>query len=260
MPRTPVIVGNWKMNKTVGDALKVVRAMKVKFMGVKGVEIGVCASFVTLPAVIEALKDSNIGVGAQNMHFAEKGAYTGDVSPVQLKDIGCKYVILGHSERRGKFSKGPEDLVVETDAFIAKKAKAAHAHGLVPIVCVGETLAEREGGRTEAVVAEQMDGSLAGLTSDEMAKTIIAYEPVWAIGTGKTATTEQAQAVHAFIREKLRKSFNAAVAEAVRIQYGGSMKPDNAKGLLSQPDIDGGLVGGASLEADDFEPIVKAAL
>jgi triosephosphate isomerase len=259
MKRTPVIVGNWKMNKTVGDAIKLARALKVKIAGVRGVEAGVCPPFTAIAPVIEALKESSIGVGAQNMHFADKGAYTGDVSPVMLKDLGCKYVILGHSERRGKFSKGADDLVVESDAFIARKAKAAFAHGLIPIVCCGETLAERESGRTEAVVEEQLRGSLAGLTSAEVAASIIAYEPVWAIGTGKTATTEQAQAVHAFIRGYIARAFDGAAASAVRIQYGGSVKPDNAKALLSQPDIDGALVGGASLEADDFEAIIKAA-
>ena len=252
MSRTPVIVGNWKMHNTVGDALQLVRALKVKFFGVSGVEIGVCPTFVLLPAVIDALKESNIGVGGQNMYFENKGAFTGEVSPVQLKDLGCKYVILGHSERRQFFG--------ETDELVSKKAKVAHSHGLIPIVCVGEKLDQRESGLTEEIVGKQVDGSLDGLTKEEMSKTIVAYEPVWAIGTGKVATTEQAQAVHAFIRELLRKKFDAAVAAEVRIQYGGSVKPDNAKGLLSQNDIDGALVGGASLKADDFSAIVKAAI
>jgi triosephosphate isomerase len=251
MSRTPVIVGNWKMHKTVPEAIQLARALRVKAGAVRGVEVGVCPPFTALAAVIEAVKETSIGVGAQNMHPDPKGAFTGEIAPGMLVDLGCKYVILGHSERREHFG--------EKDAFIAKKAKAAHANGLVPIVCVGETLAEREGGATERVVGGQIHGSLEGLSNDEMATTILAYEPVWAIGTGKTATPDQANAVHAFIRDLIAKKFSPAVAASVRIQYGGSVKPDNARTLLSQPDIDGALVGGASLQADDFEAIVKAA-
>ncbi len=252
MSRTPVIVGNWKMHKTVSDAMRLAKSLKVKFVGVRDVEIGICPPFTSLPSVTEVLKDSNIGVGAQNMHFAEKGAFTGEISPVMLVDLGCRYVILGHSERREHFG--------EKDDLILKKARSAHANKLTPIVCVGETLAQREGNKTEEVVGSQVDGSLGGLTAEEMMRTIIAYEPVWAIGTGKTATPDQANAVHVFIRNRLVKLFNPTVASSVRIQYGGSVKPDNAKTLLGQSDIDGALVGGASLEADDFEAIVKAAV
>lgn len=252
MIRTPVIVGNWKMHKTVPEAMALARALKVKFAGLKGVEVGVCPPFTAIAPVIEVLKETVVGVGGQNMHTEVKGAFTGEIAPPMLVDLGCKYVILGHSERRALFG--------EQNAFIAKKAKAALAHGLVPIVCVGETLADRERNETEIVVEDHVRGSLDGLSAAEVQKTIIAYEPVWAIGTGKTATPEQAQAVHAFIRELLQKLHGDAVAASVRIQYGGSVKADNAKTLLGQADIDGALVGGAALEADQFEAIVKAAV
>lgn len=249
--RTPVIVGNWKMYKTVSESMQLARSLKIKFVGLKDVEIGVCPPFTSIAPVAEILKGSNIGVGGQNMHFADKGAFTGEIAPGMLVDLGCKYVILGHSERREHFG--------EKNELIQKKAKAAHAAKLIPIVCVGETLKEREDGKTEAVVSDQISGSLTGLTKDEMVATIVAYEPVWAIGTGKTATPEQANAVHVFIRDLLAKLFDMNVASQVRIQYGGSVKPDNAVALLGQSDIDGALVGGAALVADDFEKIVKAA-
>lgn len=248
--RKKVIVGNWKMHMNVSDSLKLARSLKVKLVGVPQVEAGVCPVFTSLAPVIEALKDTQIGVGGQNMHWAEKGAYTGEIAPHMLKDLGCKYVILGHSERRQYFA--------ETDENVLKKAKAAHAIGLVPIVCVGELLEEREAGKTEDVVGKQVRGSLGGLSPEEMAKTIIAYEPVWAIGTGKTATPDDANAVHKFIRGLIAQLFSEQVAAVVRIQYGGSVKADNAAKLLSMSDIDGALVGGASMVADDFEKIVKA--
>lgn len=245
--RTKVVVGNWKMHKTSSEAMSLARSLKIKLGSVRNVEIGVAPPFTAISATIEVLRGSNVGVGAQNMHFADKGAFTGEIAPGMLIDLGCKYVILGHSERRQHFG--------ETNEIVAKKADAARKAGLIPIVCVGETLEEREAGRTESVVEDHVRGSVGNLGVE----TIIAYEPVWAIGTGKTATPEQANAVHIFIRDLLAKISSPAVAAAIRIQYGGSVKPDNAKTLLGQSDIDGALVGGASLEADDFEAIVKAA-
>lgn len=241
------------MNMGPSEAMRLVRALKVKFVAANGVEIGVCPPALSIPAVMDLLKGSSctIGVGGQNMEAELSGAFTGEISAPMLVDAGCKYVIVGHSERRQLFG--------ETDAGVFEKTKVALAHDLVPIVCVGETLEERESNRTEAVIESQLEGSLGGLSADQMSKIIIAYEPVWAIGTGKTATTEQASAVHAFIRDWMSKKFSPEVAEVVRIQYGGSVKPGNAAELLSQVDIDGALVGGASLKPDDFEAIVKAA-
>src|SRR6267154_3676033 len=247
--RKLIIAGNWKMNKTVAEGLDLVRALKLELANIKEIDIVVCPPFTALESVSKATLDSNIKLGAQNMSEHHVGAFTGEIAAVMLKEFSVRYVILGHSERR-QFQK-------ESDALIAKKAAAAHAASLKPIVCVGETLAEREGGQMETVLETQVRGSLAGLTSEQMLETVIAYEPVWAIGTGKTATTQQAQDAHAFIRAQLAKMFDEATARKVRIQYGGSVKPNNAKELMSQPDVDGALVGGASLEARSFADIIK---
>src|SRR5258706_5051926 len=248
--RKLIIAGNWKMNKTVAEALALADDLKRELGAVKEVDIVVCPPFTVLESVSKAILESkNIKLGAQNVSENNFGAFTGEICAGMLKEFSVRYVILGHSERR-QFQK-------ESDALIAKKAAAAHGASLKPVVCVGETLAEREGGQMEAVLETQVRGSLAGLTKEQMAETIIAYEPVWAIGTGKTATTQQAQDAHAFIRALLVKIFDETVARKARIQYGGSVKPNNAKELMSQPDVDGALVGGASLEARSFADIIK---
>jgi len=250
--RKLIIAGNWKMNKTVAEALDLVRDLKLELASVKEVDIVVCPPFTALSEVSKAILDSNIRLDAQNMSEHNVGAYTGEIAAVMLKEFSVRYVILGHSERR-QYQK-------ESNELIARKAAAAHAASLKPIVCVGETLAERESGQTEKVLETQVRGSLAGLTKDQMVETILAYEPVWAIGTGKTATSAQAQEAHAFIRRLLAALFDDTVARRVRIQYGGSVKPSNARELMSQPDVDGALVGGASLEARSFADIVKNSI
>jgi triosephosphate isomerase len=250
--RKLIIAGNWKMNKTVAEALDLVRGLKIELANVKEVDIVVCPPYTALGEVSKAILDSNIRLGAQNMSEHNVGAFTGEIAAVMLKEFSVRYVILGHSERR-QYQK-------ESDSLIAKKAAAVHAASLKPIVCVGETLAEREGGQTEKVLQTQVSGSLTGLSKDQMVETIVAYEPVWAIGTGKTATTAQAQEAHAFIRRLLAKIFDETVARRVRIQYGGSVKPSNARELMSQPDVDGALVGGASLEARSFSDIIKSSI
>jgi triosephosphate isomerase len=252
--RKPIIAGNWKMYKTAADGLALVTALKKEFVGVSDadVEVVVCPPFTALYAVGALLQGSSIKLGAQNVHWEKEGAFTGEVAAPMLKESGVSYAIVGHSERRLYFG--------ETNEGVNKRAKAALASGIRPIICVGETLAQREAGQTEAVVRDHVAGGLAGFTRDAMLDTVIAYEPVWAIGTGKTATPAQAQEVHAFIRELLAAMFDSRVAEKMRIQYGGSVKPANAKELLGQSDIDGALVGGASLEAKGFADIVKAAL
>jgi len=250
--RKLIIAGNWKMNKTVAEALDLVNGLKRELANVKEVDIVVCPPFTALSEVSKAILDSNIRLGAQNMSEHAVGAYTGEIAAVMLKEFSVRYVILGHSERR-QYQK-------ETNDLIARKALAAHAAALKPIICIGETLQEREAGRTEAVLEEQLTGSLAGLSPEQMEETIIAYEPVWAIGTGRNATSEQAQAAHAFIRRWLATKFGDAVARRVRIQYGGSVKPSNARELMSQPDVDGALVGGASLEVRSFSDIIKNSI
>jgi triosephosphate isomerase (TIM) len=250
--RKLVIAGNWKMNKTIAEALALVQDLKLELANVTDVDIVVCPPFTALSEVAKAIRGSNIGLGAQDMSEHNPGAYTGEIAAEMLKEFGVRYVILGHSERR-QYHK-------ESDELISKKAQAAHAASLQPIICVGETLAEREAGQMEKVLETQVRGSLAWLSKDQMVETIIAYEPVWAIGTGKTATTEQAQEAHAFIRGLLVKLFDEATARRVRIQYGGSVKPSNARELMSQPDVDGALVGGASLEAQSFSEIVKNSI
>ena len=250
--RKLIIAGNWKMNKTVAEALALVEDLKRDLMGVKEVDIVIAPPFTALSEVSKATLDSSIRLAAQNMSENNFGAFTGEICAGMLKEFSVRYVILGHSERR-QFQK-------ETDALIAKKAAAAFAASLKPIVCIGETLAEREGNLTEKVLETQVRGSLAGLTKEQMTETVVAYEPVWAIGTGKTASTQQAQDAHAFIRQTLAAMFDDATAKRVRIQYGGSVKPANAKELMSQPDVDGALVGGASLEARSFADIIKNSI
>lgn len=250
--RRLIIAGNWKMNKTVAEALDLVNGLKRELANVKEVDIVVCPPFTALESVSKAMLDSNVRLGAQNMSEHNYGAYTGDICAGMLKEFSIRYVILGHSERR-QYQK-------ESDALIATKATAAHAAVLKPIVCVGETLEEREGGQTEQVLETQVKGSLSGLSKEQMVETVLAYEPVWAIGTGKTATTEQAQDTHAFIRKVLTDMFDEAVAKKVRIQYGGSVKPANARELMSQPDVDGALVGGAALEERSFADIVRNSI
>ena len=250
--RKLIIAGNWKMNKTVAEALDLVTDLKRELANVKDVDVVVCPPFTAIESVSKAILDSNIRLGAQNMSENNYGAFTGEVCAAMLKEFSVRYVILGHSERR-QYQK-------ESDALIAKKALAAHAASLKPIVCVGETLAEREGGQMEKVLETQVRGSLAGLSKAQMEETVVAYEPVWAIGTGKTATTQQAQDAHAFIRKQLVAMFDETVAKRVRIQYGGSVKPSNARELMGQPDVDGALVGGAALTVRDFADIVKNSI
>jgi len=247
--RKLIIAGNWKMNKTVAEALDLVKGLRRELANIKEVDIVVCPPFTALCDVSRAVINTNIRLGAQNMSEHHFGAYTGEIAAGMLKEFSVRYVILGHSERR-QFQK-------ESDELIAKKALAAHAASLRPIVCVGETLSEREAGRTELVVGTQLRGSLTGLSAEQMEETIIAYEPVWAIGSGKNASAEQAQDVHLFIRKQLTTLFQETVARRVRIQYGGSVKPSNARELMSQRDVDGALVGGASLEDRSFSDIVK---
>ena len=250
--RKLIIAGNWKMNKTVAEALALVNDLKRELANVKEVDIVVAPPYTALSEVSKAILDSNIKLAAQNMSENGVGAYTGEIAAVMLKEFSTRYVILGHSERR-QYQK-------ECDALIAKKAATVHAANLKPIVCIGETLAEREGNQTEKVLETQTRGSLAGLTKEQIADTVIAYEPVWAIGTGKTATIQQAQDAHKFIRGVVAQMTDEATAKKVRIQYGGSVKPNNAKELMSQPDVDGALVGGASLEARSFADIIKNSL
>lgn len=249
-PFKKIVAGNWKMNKSTGDAVALVRDIVRDLGDNMDVDIVLCPPFTALKVVGEAVAQTHIKLGAQNMHWAADGAYTGEISAGMLRDLFCRYVILGHSERRAYFH--------ETDEEINKKVKAALASHLVPIVCVGETLAEREENRMMEVVEKQVKGSLAEL-GDDLKSVVVAYEPVWAIGTGKTASPAQAQEMHLHIRTVLASLGGEDAANSIRIQYGGSIKAANAKELFVQPDIDGGLVGGASLEARSFVEIVKAA-
>jgi triosephosphate isomerase len=250
--RKLIIAGNWKMNKTVEEALALVRGLKIELANCNDVDIVICPPFTALSEVSKVVIDTVIRLGAQNMSENNFGAFTGEIAAGMLKEFSVRYVILGHSERR-QYQK-------ESNELISKKAHAAHAASLKPIVCVGETLSEREGGQTEKVLETQVRGSLAGLTPEQMEETVVAYEPVWAIGTGKTATTAQAQAAHAHIRKVLTSAFNESVARHVRIQYGGSVKAANARELMSQPDVDGALVGGASLDTRSFSDIIKNSI
>jgi len=247
--RTPVIAGNWKLFNTVAEAVALVRDLKALVADAQGVEIVVAPVFTAIHAVAGELKGSNVAVSSQDMYWEESGAFTGEVAPSMLKEAGCAYAIIGHSERRQYFG--------ETDETVNRKVKAALKAGLIPIMCVGELLEEREAGKTMQVVAKQIKGGLADMPSDDIAKIIIAYEPVWAIGTGKTASPAQAEEVHKSIRSLIAALAGTQVAVGLRILYGGSVKADNVDELMGQEDIDGALVGGASLKADSFARIVK---
>lgn len=249
--RKPIIAGNWKCFKTSKEAAELVTLLKRQLSEISDVDIVVCPPFTALTVVNDLCAETNIAVGAQNVYFEDSGAFTGEVSAPMIKEEGCRYVIIGHSERRQLFG--------ETNATVNKKILAALNHELTPIVCVGEILEERESGKTMDVIKSQFGESFDGLTAEQFGKLIIAYEPVWAIGTGKTATPEQAQEVHAFIRDLAKSKYGDDVSEALRIQYGGSVKPENTADLISQKDIDGALVGGASLKADSFVQIIKNA-
>jgi triosephosphate isomerase len=247
--RQPVIIGNWKMNTDIAGATALAHSLRRSLTDISDVEIGVCPPLCFLCPVAKVLEGSNIGVGAQNVHYESSGAFTGEVSAGMLASIPVRYVIVGHSERRQFFG--------ETDETVNKKLRAAISADLTPIFCCGETLAERESGETEEVLRRQIDAGLSNLSAEEMARCIIAYEPVWAIGTGRTATPETASQSHRFIRELISQKFGAGVAGVVRIQYGGSVKPENIDSLMAQDQIDGALVGGASLVEASFERIVR---
>lgn len=248
--RKKIVAGNWKMNKTNAEGVATIKELKGLISEYKNVEVVIGAPSVMLSDLVKEANGSNVKIAAQNMHPKDSGAYTGEVSPLMLKAIGVTHVILGHSERREYFG--------ECDTFINEKVKSALSHELTPILCIGEKLEERESGKTLEVNTKQVKGGLSGLTSEEAKKVIVAYEPVWAIGTGKTATPEMAQETHKEIRGVLTELFGKDVAQQITIQYGGSMNAGNAAELMAQPDIDGGLVGGASLDAKVFEVVVKA--
>jgi len=245
--RTPILAANWKMHKTVAEAVAFAEAFLPKVAGLEGLEVVLAPPFPALERLGQVLAGSDVHLAAQNVHPEEKGAFTGEVAPGMLADVGCRYAIVGHSERRHLFG--------EDDAFVGRKVAALLAHDLRPILCVGETLDEREAERTFQVVERQLEAGLAAVAAERAEEVVIAYEPVWAIGTGRTATPEQAQEVHAFVRERLGKRFGGG-ARGMRIQYGGSVKPDNVFALMGQPDIDGALVGGASLDPESFAEIV----
>ncbi len=251
MARRYFIAGNWKMNNTASKAVELINGINAQIAGETSVDVAVCPTFTALDAASKALAGSNVKLGAQNMYTKASGAYTGEISAEMLKEFNCTYVILGHSERREYFK--------ETDAFINEKVKVVLENGMKPILCVGEKLEEREAGNTIAVVSKQTSEGMAGLSAEDAQKVVIAYEPVWAIGTGKTATPAMAQEVHAEIRKVLAGLFGAEASENIQILYGGSMKPENADDLLKEKDIDGGLIGGAALKADSFVALVKSA-
>lgn len=249
--RKTVVAGNWKMNKNLAESIELISQIKTALKEKSdNVEVIVCPPFTSLESANALVKESEIGLGAQNMHYEDSGAFTGEISANMLKSVGCEYVILGHSERRTIFK--------ESNELINKKIKKALEAGLKPIFCIGETLEEREKGILKDVVSSQVKEGLDGVSAHDMANVIIAYEPVWAIGTGKTATPEQAQEMHKYVRDLIAELYSQSVADNLIIQYGGSVKPDNAAELFGQPDIDGGLIGGASLKADSFVDIVKA--
>ncbi|MGB7582238.1 MAG: triose-phosphate isomerase [Sedimentisphaerales bacterium] len=252
--RKSFIAGNWKMNTDVHSSVKLAEGVVLGCKDVAGskVDVAVCPPFVYPQQVGKALQSSHIGLGSQDIYFERKGAFTGEISSAMLKDVGCAYALCGHSERR--------HVIGETDELINKKVHAAILGGLLPILCVGELLDERKANKTDEVVTRQMEKGLAGLIAEKMSAVTIAYEPVWAIGTGLTATPQQAQEVHALIRKLVAQMYDRKIADAIRIQYGGSVKPDNAGELMSQEDVDGLLVGGASLKAEDFVAIVKASV
>lgn len=247
--RKPIIAGNWKMNKTVHEGLDLANKVKRGAYDIADVDIVICPPYTALDEVYEVIMETNIALGAQDVHWEKEGAFTGEVSCAMLKDVGCKYVIIGHSERRAYFH--------ETNETVNKKIKAALASELVPIMCVGETLAERKASGTFDVLKDHVTNGLAGLDETAMGKVVIAYEPVWAIGTGVNATKGEAQEAHAYIRKLLEKLFSRELAQSVRIQYGGSVNPGNIRELTGEPDVDGALVGGASLKADSFVDILK---
>lgn len=247
--RKVLVAANWKMHKTPGETVSFMDAIQKETGPCEDREVVIAPPFTALAAAKQALRQKGYGISAQNCHWEEKGAFTGEIAPVMLKDIGCDYVLVGHSERRHLFG--------ETDEMIRKKAAAVFKAGMIPIVCVGEMLDAREAGKTFDVVGTQVSEALNGLGPDQAAKTVIAYEPVWAIGTGKTATPQQAQEVHAFIRERIASLYDKEVANRIRILYGGSVKPDNVDALMSEPDIDGTLVGGASLEVSSFKRLIQ---
>ncbi|MDI3548355.1 MAG: triosephosphate isomerase [Halanaerobiales bacterium] len=249
--RKPFIAGNWKMNKTLSEAEILVTELKEELAGITEVEIAICPPAVNLTRVYDLIKESNIKLGAQNMYWEEKGAFTGELSGAMLKEAGVSYVIIGHSERREYFA--------ETDEGVNRKVRAAFNYGLTPIVCVGETLKEREEGKTNDKVRGQVKAALAGLDTGQVAELVIAYEPIWAIGTGRSATAGDANQVIGYIRDLVREDFGAA-ADKMRIQYGGSVKPDNIEELMAEEEIDGALVGGASLKANSFAEIVRGAM
>lgn len=249
--RKPIIAGNWKLNKTIKETIDFITLLKRSNLDTQSVDVVVCPPFTAISDASELLMESDIALGAQDVYWEEKGAFTGELSGSLLKDAGASFVIIGHSERRQFFH--------ETHDTVNKKAKAALKSGLTPIVCVGEMLAERESNKTFQVIEGQLRGAFVGFSKDDMAKIVVAYEPVWAIGTGKVATPAQAQEVHAFIRKEISKAFGEEIAKGIRIQYGGSVKPDNIADLMREPDIDGALVGGASLDAGSFADIVKNA-
>ncbi|MCY9510492.1 triose-phosphate isomerase [Paenibacillus larvae] len=248
--RKPIIAGNWKMFKTVSEAVEFANAVKGK-AEMNGVDSVVCTPFTNLPALVETFKGTSIKVGAQNMHFEDNGAYTGEISGIMLKDLGVEYVIIGHSERRAYFA--------ETDEIVNKKVHAAFKHRLTPIVCVGEKLEEREAGQTKEVCKVQTEAAFQGLSAEQAKQVVIAYEPIWAIGTGKSSTAEDANEVISYIRGLVSSLYDKSVADEVRIQYGGSVKPGNVREYMGQSDIDGALVGGASLEPASYIQLVEGA-
>jgi len=254
MTRKPMIAGNWKMHMTTREARDLVTGIlqQTEDVDPARVDILVAPPYTALSTVSELLADTPVLLAGQNMHWEEKGAFTGEISPVMLKDVGCSYVIIGHSERRQYFG--------ESNETVNKKLHAAFAHDLTPLLCVGESLEQRETGQTFSVIEEELEIGLNGLTTEQLQSMILAYEPIWAIGTGKTASPEQAEEVHAFIREWLGERADKETAQAIRILYGGSVKPENIEGLMAKENIDGGLVGGASLKADSFAQIVKRGL
>jgi triosephosphate isomerase len=252
--RKPIIVGNWKMYKSIGQAIELANGLKREFFQIEpeDIDIVLCPVYTCLSEVAEVIANSNISLGGQDVYWLDEGAFTGEVSAPMLKDAGCSYVVIGHSERRQFFG--------ETNETVNKKVKAVLKHGLTPIVCVGESLAQREANKTFEVLADHVQNGLVGLNEEEVSKIVIAYEPVWAIGTGKTATSAQAQEAHKYIRDLLVKLYNQDIADGIRIQYGGSVKPENIEEIMAQPDVDGALVGGASLKVESFSEIIKRGL
>jgi len=252
MKRKPFIVANWKMNKTVPECVDFVQEFRQLLAGDPDVDVVLSPSFTALAPVARALEGSRVGLAAQNMHWEDAGAFTGEISPIQLRDLGCRYVIIGHSERRQYFG--------ESDGEISRKVSAAFQEGVIPVLCVGETLGERDYGKTFEVIERQLRGGTDGIVLETRTELVVAYEPVWAIGTGKTASPQEAQEVHHFIRGLLANLFGAEVSLSVRVIYGGSVKPENMADLMEMADIDGALVGGASLEPESFAEIIKSVI